>query len=96
MPIQHIFGSEDLSAISPAIAGLAPRPYVAVSSHESARAGLKDGEQIRLEIAGRSWTVAVRLDASLPAGVAAVPVGLAELVGIQLPDWVEIRGDQQA
>jgi NADH-quinone oxidoreductase subunit G len=79
--------------MAPAIAGLAPRPYAAIPPQEAARAGLKEGRKVRLVIAGRSWTVEVRLDDSLPAGVAAVPAGLAELAGLQLPDWVEIRGE---
>jgi NADH-quinone oxidoreductase subunit G len=96
VPVQHIFGSDELSAMAPAIAGLAPRPYVAISPPEASRAALKDGQHVQLSLGGRSWPVTVRLDDSLPAGVAAVPSGLPGMCGLELPAWATIAAEKNS
>ena len=93
VPAHHIFGSEELSMHSPAIRQLAPRPYVAINSEEARRLGIQDGQEISLAIGGRSWRLAVQASPSLPAGLAAVPAGLPELAGLELPAWAEVRPD---
>jgi NADH-quinone oxidoreductase subunit G len=50
VPAWHIFGSEELSARSPAIASLVPLPYVAIGAADAARLGVTDGEQVLLSI----------------------------------------------
>ena len=45
VPAYHIFGSEELSALSPGIAELTPAPYVALCSEDAQSHGLQDKQK---------------------------------------------------
>jgi NADH-quinone oxidoreductase subunit G len=90
VPLYHIFGSEELSVLSPGIAQLAPAPYLALSPSEAARAGIGDGEHVLLDVEGFQQVLSARLMPSLPQGVAGLPVGLAGMAYIVLPCWAKL------
>jgi NADH-quinone oxidoreductase subunit G len=93
IPIHHIFGSEELSSLSPGIAELAPRPYVAINLRDATRLQIQDGDFVNFAMKGRSpLLLTARLESSLPPGIIGVPVGLSSLEGkdVNLPDWVEL------
>jgi NADH-quinone oxidoreductase subunit G len=90
-PLYHIFGSEELSARSPGIAERAPRPYVALRPDEAQALGLSDGETVEVALGSVAQRVSVRVEASLPAGVAGLPVGLPGMPFAALPAWGVIR-----
>ena len=75
----HIFGSEKLSMLSPAIAGLAGAPYVALRPDEAAGRGAAEGDLVRVVCGGRVLELPVRLMPSLPAHVAGLPSGFPNL-----------------
>jgi NADH-quinone oxidoreductase subunit G len=89
-PIHHIFGSEELSSLSPAIAELAPQSYVALSPGDSARLGVKEGDEASIELNGAVWRLRVRIVPGLADGTAGVPEGLEPLQGSTLPAWSRI------
>ena len=95
VPRHHIFGTEPLSAQSPPVASLCPRPYVAMSGPDAAAAGLTEGQQVVLSLAGAKYTVALVIDDSLAPGLAAAPAGLAGLEGLELPDWGQLSAGQE-
>ncbi len=70
LPLALVFGSDELSALAPGIAALAPAPFVTLHPEDAARAGL--GERARLG----SIELAVRLQPDLPRGLAGLPIGL--------------------
>ena len=76
----HIFGSDDLSLETPGIAGLALKPYVGLGARDAERLGVREGQAVRLAVAGRVVEVAVRVRPALTAGVASVSVA-----GLELP-----------
>ncbi|MEJ2750675.1 MAG: molybdopterin-dependent oxidoreductase, partial [Anaerolineae bacterium] len=81
LPIYHIFGSEELSAQSPAIAARSPQPYLALNPDDAAKLGLVEGETAVLD---QTLSLPVKLLHSLPKGTVGLPIGLssgAELVG---------------
>jgi len=81
LPIYHIFGSEELSAQSPAIAARAPQPYLALNPDDAAKLELVEGETAVLN---QTLSLPVKLLHSLPKGTIGLPIGLssgAELVG---------------
>jgi NADH-quinone oxidoreductase subunit G len=82
VPLYYIFGSEELSRESPAIAELSPRPYIALNADDAARVSAKPGEN--LEVLGQR--LPLRVDASLPRGVA----GMLAPAGLMLPAWSRI------
>lgn len=83
----RIFGSEELSVLSPAIAERAAPPSLAISASDAATLGISDGQVVRISISEFSGIIAAHIDTSLPAGVAALPTGMPELTGIDLPAW---------
>lgn len=93
IPIHHIFGSEELSLISPGVSELAPRPYVAVHPEDAVRLGIQAEETINVSLANTApLQLEVRFEPSMPRGVIGLPVGLPALSGkdVELPTWSEI------
>jgi NADH-quinone oxidoreductase subunit G len=89
--LHHIFGSEELSMLSPGIAELAPSPYVAVGINDARRSQIADGEPVIVRFEdGTSHNLAIRVLSTLPDGVAGVPVGLTALPYLPLPGRVQI------
>jgi NADH-quinone oxidoreductase subunit G len=84
-PIYHVFGSEELSMLTPGIALQAPRPYLGLNSTDAARFQVKEGEPLVLQVGERSFNLPVKIMIGLPEGVAGIPVGLPDLPAAGLP-----------
>jgi NADH-quinone oxidoreductase subunit G len=82
IPLFHIFGTEELTRFAPAVAQLFPQPYLALNSEDAREFG-RDAELI-------GWILPIKSVASLPRGVAGLPVGLPGLEGLELPLWTRI------
>jgi NADH-quinone oxidoreductase subunit G len=84
VPVQHLFGSDELSAAAPAVAARVPEPYVAVG--EADAAGAFAGARVALlEWGGFRAQLPVRVLPGLQRGVAGLPVGLPGLTGVRPP-----------
>ena len=90
VPVDHIFGSEELSALSPGIAQLTPAPYLALSASDAAGANIQEGEKVVLAMDGLHQALPVRFLPSLPRGVAGLPVGLPGMMHVTLPGWAKL------
>jgi NADH-quinone oxidoreductase subunit G len=91
VPRHHIFGSEELSVLSPAVRERAPQPYVALHPADVARLRLAAAEPVDLSVGDASYRVPHVAAPDLPRGVAEFPVGLPGLTGLVLPAWGTIR-----
>ena len=91
IPLHHIFGSEELSVLSPAVAGRAPKPYVAINPADAARLGLGEGEEAEVTCTGGSYWIPVVFKHKLPMGTAGLPAGLPGLGAIIGNEHVAIR-----
>ncbi len=89
--LHHLFGSEELSSAAPAIASLAPEPYVALGPEDAGRLRAAAGARIRVAFAGSELLLPLLLEPSLPKGVAGVPAGFPALRGVALPGWARMR-----
>jgi NADH-quinone oxidoreductase subunit G len=87
VPIQHLFGSGELSMLTPAVAERAPAPYVALGVADSRALGLRDGDGMDVELEEGLRRLPLRVDTGLARGVAGLPVGLPGLPGLP-PRWV--------
>lgn len=87
VPLHHIFGSEELSALAPAIAERSTKPYIGFNEEEAIARGRKEGDLVDLTIDGQLYTLPVKIISSLPKGVAGMPVGLREISFCSLPQW---------
>ena len=91
IPLHHIFGSDELSVLSPAVAGRAPKPYVALNPQDAARLGLDEGEVVEIAYTLGSSRMPVVFRHKLPLGTSGLPAGLPDLKEIMLNEHVEIR-----
>ncbi len=91
VPRHHIFGSEELSVLSPGVRERAPQAYVALHPADAARLRLAPSERVDLTVGDVSHRVPYLAAPDLPRGVAAFPVGLPGLTGLVLPAWGRIR-----
>lgn len=90
VPLYHIFGSEELSALSPGIAARAPQRYLTINEDDARRLRVDDGEEVDLRLGGNIHYLPVRVRPSMPQGIAGLPVGLRELPFVDLPAWGRI------
>lgn len=90
IPVWHIFGSEELSALSSGIAELAIKPFVALNAEDAERLQLKEGDPVSLTMDGLAEPLPVKVVAGLPRGVAALPAGITPPLVRPLPGWGKI------
>jgi len=85
-----VFGSEELSAAAPAVAELAPAPYLGMSPEDAERMQVEEGQELGLDVEHEVTPLPMRLRPQLPRGLVTVPVGLPGLEGLELPAWVKL------
>ncbi len=96
VPLHHIFGSEELSVLTPGVAERMPPAYVALNPDDLARAGVAAGDAVVVSLGGTSHRLIVRQVPSLPSGIAGLPVGLPSLPWLALPGRLRILKDGPA
>ena len=91
IPIEHIFGSDELILQAPAVASLAPAPYLAVNAAAAASLGGGDpAREVEIELGGAKHRLPLRVQPELPEGIAGIPAGLPPALGAVLPTWCRI------
>ncbi len=90
VPRYHIFGSEELSVHAPGLAELAPEPYLALNPDDAERLGLAGGTEVDLRLEEEKYHLPIKLDPTLPVGVAGLPIGLEGLPGSPVTGWGKI------
>jgi NADH-quinone oxidoreductase subunit G len=81
VPLYHIFGSEEQSALAPGIAELAPAPYLGMTAGDLASLGADEGDRVTVSVGVTRYRLPLRIVHGLPPGVAGLPVGLRDLPG---------------
>ncbi len=81
VPLPHIFGSEELSALAPGIAERSPKPYLAMNPADASRIKATHGEMVELMMNGEKYALGIVVLPELPAGVAGLYSGLPLLFG---------------
>jgi NADH-quinone oxidoreductase subunit G len=89
--VRHMFGSEELSARSPDVAGLIPQPYVLLHPDDAGAIGVASGSFVELRIGAETVSLPVRVTSGIAKGVGAVPAGLAGLAGLDVPGWGVVK-----
>ncbi len=87
VPSYHIFGSEELSLLSPGIADLAVKPHIMVNPRDAAGLIVDANGLVEVAFSRVSYYLPVKLSPSVPAGLAAVPMGLPGIRWNGLPVW---------
>ena len=90
VPAHHVFGSEELSLLSPGIRQLTPDPYVGMNSEDAASIGIEDGGAVSLEADGIRVDRPVQIRTDIPRNILSWPVGIPGNEPMELPRWVSI------
>jgi NADH-quinone oxidoreductase subunit G len=85
LPLYHIFGSDELSAQSPAIAERVPQAYIGMNDDDALNSSIKEGSILEIALNGKLSWLPVKLNLGLPKGVAGLPKGLPQTAGIHFP-----------
>jgi len=96
VPLHHIFGSEELSMLSPAVAERAPEPYLALHPEDAGVLHLAEGSEAEVRLNGSAWCLRVKLRPDIAPGLAGIPAGLPQTRSLQLPAWTSIRKPTRA
>ena len=79
--VNHVFGSDELSAASAPILERTPAPYVLLNPADAQRLGVADGGGVA--ISAMNASVEVRIDPNVATGVAAIARGLPGTVDLE-------------
>jgi NADH-quinone oxidoreductase subunit G len=81
-PVHHIFGSEELSLLSPGIRELSPQPYLLLNREDALELGVEEGSRVELEAGGRKLELPAKLSDGVARKTAGLPAGLSGLSGL--------------
>ena len=87
VPIHHIFGSEELSAGSQAVAKRVPKPYLLIHEEDAKELEIREGDVLNMSVGGQAYSLPMRISKRVPRGVAGLPNGLIGLPYSKLPEW---------
>jgi NADH-quinone oxidoreductase subunit G len=85
VPRHHVFGSEELSSLSPGIALRMAPASVALSRTECEKRGLKQGDRVQVTVEGADSVELPVLVREMPEGTASVPIGVPGMPVLSLP-----------
>ena len=91
VPSYHIFGSEELSALSPSICELTASPFIAVNPEQVSDLDVNDDGTVEVAFSNISYYLPVKVNPFVPKGLALMPMGLEGLQWDGLPFWFEIH-----
>jgi NADH-quinone oxidoreductase subunit G len=91
VPSCHVFGSEELSAMSPGIAQLSARPYLMVNSSDADNLTINKEGKAEITLSGVTYFLFLESSSAVPRGVAIVPTGLTELQWDGLPFRLKLK-----
>ncbi len=85
VPAYRIFGSEELSSKSRAVAARIEIPFILMNYGEAEELGGKDNDMVRLTLADKIIEVKLKIDNSIPAGILGLSTGLPGMPYLELP-----------
>lgn len=91
LPLYHIFGSEELSAKSPAVETRVPAPYIALNINDAAKSGISEGDSLTIGYLDQQLQFPVTLKTGIAEGIIGLPKGLDATKGIQFPFFTKLK-----
>jgi NADH-quinone oxidoreductase subunit G len=87
IPSYHIFGSEELSSLSPSVCELTTGPYIAVNPEQVSDIEVRDDGTVEVAFSDISYYLPLKVNPSVPKGLALVPMGFDGLQWDGIPVW---------
>lgn len=85
IPIYHIYGSDELSALSPPLAQRIPPAAISINESALVKHGRAGAQTISIHYKNENITLPVCINNSLPENVLLMPYGFKETQGISFP-----------
>ncbi|WEK21157.1 MAG: NADH-quinone oxidoreductase subunit NuoG [Candidatus Pedobacter colombiensis] len=85
VPLQHIFGSEELSIYTQGVSERTPQPYIAINKHDAENLNTRENEILQILINDQNYKLRVNIKEELPNGLAGIPYHIPGLTGISWP-----------
>lgn len=82
VPLQHLFGSEELSIYTHGVAERAPHPYIAISRQDAEDLNISESQPIGLTIAEQHFELPAIIKEELPNGLVGTPYHVSGLSSI--------------
>ncbi len=95
IPSYHIFGSEELSSLSPSISELIAAPFIAVNPEQVTDLDINDDGNVEVAFSNISYYLPVKVNPSVPKGLALVPMGIEGLQWDGIPVWRKLFGNRK-
>ena len=89
LPLSAVFGSDELSTHSPAIAQRIAKPSLSLHPSDGTHLGLVDHGTIELKLQGATYHVTVHFEPATPVGTAGLSL-VPEVSGVRVPVWVDL------
>ncbi len=89
-PLQHLFGSEELSARATPVQKRMPQAYIAISPGDAARFGLQTNVLVRVATASDTFELPAKISDDIASGTVGIPQGFSEVEFIAPNSWVQI------
>jgi NADH-quinone oxidoreductase subunit G len=90
LPQYELFGSEELSALAPAILERSGRVRIALNAQDAATLSVADGETVAVALAPAAVHAKVSIHPALPHGIAALSTGARGFAGTALPAFARL------
>ena len=94
VPGYHIYGSEELSVLAPAVAELATQAYIAVSPDDAGSLAVNGNGLAEVVFSNTSHHLPVKITPTVPHGMAVVPMGLPGIQWNGVPVWMKLLRSQ--
>jgi NADH-quinone oxidoreductase subunit G len=85
LPLYHIFGTDELSAQSQAVAERVPKAYIALNNTDALEAGIEENDKVEIFAGEKELQLPVKLNTGIVKGIVGLPKELDETRGIQFP-----------
>ncbi|MEJ2616797.1 MAG: molybdopterin-dependent oxidoreductase, partial [Ignavibacteriaceae bacterium] len=90
LPVYHIFGSDELSNMSPAIQERIPNPYILLNREVLKEKNINEGDLLEIDFENEKLKLPVKSNKKIPKRIAGLPKGLPGIPFIGLPGWAKI------
>lgn len=87
VPVYQIFGSEELSVVSTALAKRIKEPFIYLNPEDAKSKDLNDGDMVELETSETKLKIKVRIENSVQKGLAGLAKDLPGMPFVALPDY---------
>ena len=75
-PLYHLFGSDELSVMAPAVETMVAAAYISLSRADAARLKMAENSLVKVTLANRTYSLRLQISESLTPGLVGLPAGI--------------------